>query len=318
MNLVVGRSLLRALSVALPLLCGCADVGAPEQIAAGDGFLLNGSDPTGAVQVWVVSEDGSGRRQLTTAPGQSFDAVWSPDGRGIAFLSTRRGNWLGLYLMNSDGTGVRLIADTSIAHIVGSPNWSPDGTRLAYACAKRGLPTPNLCLLSATGSDLRLLLPANWRAQDVAWSPDGRRIAFSGTAPGDGYLHLYTVNADGGAPELLSVVKNTIHETRPAWSPDGSMVAFESQRVVNGLPDGLPSVFIMDVSGANRRELLPPFPWDRGNGNPIWSPDGIRIAYSTSAPSASETGTYTVGLDGLNPRFVVAAAAASSWIRQRR
>ena len=125
------------------------------------------------------------------------------------------------------------------------------------------------------------------------------------------------MSADGGTPELLSVVKNTIHETHPAWSPDGSSIAFQTQRLVNGLPQGLPSVFIMDVSGANRRELRPPAPLG-DILNPIWSPEGNQIAYSTSATFARDTEVYTVGLDGLNPRLVAAAAGASSWIRRTR
>ncbi|MBC8086854.1 MAG: PD40 domain-containing protein [Phycisphaerae bacterium] len=318
MNHAIRTSILSAASVALFQLVGCSGPAEPVRIPAGEGFLVTTGDATGRMQVSVVSEDGSGRRQLTTATGHSWEAAWSPDGHRIAFLSTRGGNWIGLYVMNADGTRARLISDSAIASVAGPPGWSPDGTRLVYACGVRGQYGPSLCSITVAGSSHKVLLPANWRADAADWSPDGRRIAFSGTAPGDGYLHLYTVSADSGAPVLLSFAKNNIDERSPAWSPDGDKIAFASRRVRNGFPVSLPSVFVMDVGGTNRRELLPAFPINQANENPIWSPDGTRIAYSISASTAAETGVYTVKLDGSDIRLVLPAAGATSWIRQHR
>lgn len=76
MKRVVRRSTLRTLSVALPLLSGCADFGAPEYIAAGDGFLISGGDASGAVQVsgrgrgrdWAPSADQPSARSRRRDP----------------------------------------------------------------------------------------------------------------------------------------------------------------------------------------------------------------------------------------------------------
>src|SRR5262245_58722627 len=60
------------------------------------------------VQVWVVAADGSGRRQLTKDAASSRSARWSPDGRRLAFLSSR-GAGTQVYLMRMpDGSPVQL------------------------------------------------------------------------------------------------------------------------------------------------------------------------------------------------------------------
>src|SRR5262245_31613422 len=40
-------------------------------------------------EIWLVASDGTGRRQLTEGSGSSWSARWAPDGKTLAFLSTR-------------------------------------------------------------------------------------------------------------------------------------------------------------------------------------------------------------------------------------
>src|SRR5262245_31920223 len=56
-----------------------------------------------ARNIWIVSTTGGDARQLTTT-GRDGGARWSPDGKTIAFTSSRSGGTQ-LYLMNADGTG---------------------------------------------------------------------------------------------------------------------------------------------------------------------------------------------------------------------
>ena len=62
------------------------------------------------VDIYTVNVDGSGLRQLTTAPGNDSVPAWTPDSRGIVFRSTRNGLWQ-IYLMNANGYNQHLIID---------------------------------------------------------------------------------------------------------------------------------------------------------------------------------------------------------------
>jgi dipeptidyl aminopeptidase/acylaminoacyl peptidase len=78
--------------------------------------------------IWVVSADGTGAKNLTRdAQAGNWSPAWSPDGRHIAYYSEKGGH-PGLYLMGTDGGKRTRILDGDAEY----PCWSPDGTRLAF------------------------------------------------------------------------------------------------------------------------------------------------------------------------------------------
>jgi dipeptidyl aminopeptidase/acylaminoacyl peptidase len=87
------------------------------------------SNRTGSPEIYVMNADGSNVSMLTDAPGFDGSPEWSPDGHRIAFVSERDGP--GIYLMESDGTGVhKLVEGKQVGPM--EPEWSPDGALLAY------------------------------------------------------------------------------------------------------------------------------------------------------------------------------------------
>ena len=75
-----------------------------RRLVAGRGKIAYISDRGGNFDVYVVNEDGSGRRRLTRSPAVDGDPRWSPDGRTVAFLSDRDSH-LEVYVVNADGSG---------------------------------------------------------------------------------------------------------------------------------------------------------------------------------------------------------------------
>jgi Tol biopolymer transport system component len=155
---------------------------------------------------------------ITLVPGDyqnTFPAV-SPDGTKIAFTSNLYANNLTtydyhheLYVMNSDGSGLRRLTANSIpANQAGNfndywPTWSPDGQWIAFQrsyYADSNHPNPEIWKIQVDGPD-----PATQVSQDSSktyfqpqWSPNGTKIAFARGESGGSYFSCFGVMRRGG------------------------------------------------------------------------------------------------------------------------
>ena len=187
----------------------------------------------------------------------------------LAFNSNRDGHYE-IWLVNTDGSGLRQLTDGGVAERHG-PAWSPDGTRIAYYVQTR-MP------YSAIPEDIMILQVdkpgvdpiAVTRTQlivdrDPAWSPDGQTIAFCAD------FKLMVVNVDGSNPRAVPVRDDYKYYT-PAWSPDGLRLAVAVQ-----LSNTDYGIFVMNSDGSN------PIRVTQGTDphlDPAWSPDGSTILFA--------------------------------------
>ncbi len=80
--------------------------------------------------LWLVSTDGGEPRRLTTSPGANNHPRWSPDGKGVAFISSRGGSSQ-VWLLPIDGGEARQV--TKLPIDANGPIWSPKGDKIAFA-----------------------------------------------------------------------------------------------------------------------------------------------------------------------------------------
>ena len=122
----------------------------------------------------------------------------APDGRRIAFSVEDGGRTL-LYMMDSDGSHVRVLADSLVLR--GSPGWAPDGQSVVSAVVRDG--EPRLTRIFLNG-DPPLPLVSEYSI-DPVWSPDGRFLVYSGADVGTTFP-LRAAAADGRPYPLPSVM----------------------------------------------------------------------------------------------------------------
>ena len=191
----------------------------------------------------------------------------------LAYLVTQQlgfrgsmGRWAignAIYSINADGQDNK--RHFGLKGYLWEPEWSPDGTRIAFSCYSNG--RGQIFVMGADGSALANVSSNAHCDRSPAWSPDGKRIAFVSDRDGD--WEIYVMNADGSAQARLTSSPGV--DDNPVWSPSCTRIAFESNR------RGDLDIFIINADGTSERNLtaMP------GNEmDPAWSPDGKSIACS--------------------------------------
>ena len=264
---------------------------------AGQGALpfVYSSDRDGDTEVYRSLVDGR-IRQLTRNDAEDDQPVWSPDGRRIAFVSTRDGN-AEVFVMAADGSDVTQLTHTATTPDGAgvrndSPAWSPDGRTLAFV-SNLDDPEGEVYRMAADGTQVQRLTTNPFVTDNApTWSPDGRHIVFSATPPADD-ADLYRMRPDGSRIRQLTDTPD-VDESTPEYSPDGRTIAFSSFDLLAGERD----LATMRATGGPAR-LLAGEP-GRDDWYPRWTADGRQVAFW--AYDGTRYTTWIVDRDGTDVR----------------
>ena len=181
----------------------------------------------------------------------------------IAYVK-KSGARFDLIVADSDGKNEQS-ALTSREPII-SPEWSPDGARLAYVSFENRKPHSWVHEIYTS----RRTLVGNFKGSNSApaWAPNGRELAVVLTL--SSVSQLYLIPAAGGEPHRLAT-SNSI-DTEPTYSPDGSTIYVTSDR------GGGPQMYRSAAGGGDARRVTFKGAY---NVSPKVSPDGKTLAYVT-------------------------------------
>jgi TolB protein len=192
------------------------------------------SDRAGDDDLYGVSASGGTPLRLTTGSGADRSPAWSPDGSTIVFSrEDADGSQLFSFptdCMKSEGACEKALTQITSGGYDVFPDWSPDGTKLAYAASSfPGLPF-SIEIMNRDGSGKSRIQGTGSSDFFPVWSPDGASLAFVSFAQGD--YDLWTIPASGGTPTQITGINAM--DVEPAWSPDGKYLVFASDRGEKG------------------------------------------------------------------------------------
>jgi TolB protein len=253
-------------------------------------WIIFTSERFGSADVFRVHPDGSGLDRLTDSPAFDDQGALSPDGRRLAFVSTREGGTANIWLLDIASHRFRNLTKTKAGNF--RPSWSPDGKWIAFSSDRSTshrrylrdmgpawelMQTTAIYIVHPDGSGLRRITPLDGCAGSPRWSPDAQRLVFAEVVDMDALRHFR---------QMTQVVSENIYTGTRTVVSDGKNYVRSPAYVSNSeIGYGLNNPF--DPRGSSLAYT------SGGHGpagaeNPSWTPDGSLLVYDKEVPIESK------------------------------
>jgi len=212
--------------------------------------------------IYLIPTAGGEAVRLTNSPKAETHPRFSPDGKWIAFLSSREGDKSQVFLLPRGGGEASRLTDMKGG--VSSFAWSPDSRRLVLVASDPDPDEP----------------AAEEKAEDKATPKPivTNRIQFKRDT--EGYLrdlrsHLYVFDVE--KKTSVQITSGPYDDEQPAWSPDGKTIAFVSNRTAEPDTNRDSNIFLIAPVAGETPKAITSNPSE--DEHPAWSPDGKTLVY---------------------------------------
>ncbi len=200
-----------------------------------------------------------------------------------------------------------------------APDWSPDGSTLAFLSDREKDGERQVWMMMANGGEAWAVTSHKGGVTGFRWSPDGKQLLLSATDQPNKdeedrkkikddtivldrdikMTHLWTWNIETKAEKRLTDGNFTVSDAQ--WAPDGTRITYTTRPTPKADDGSLSDVWIMTVANGEKTKLITV---KGSSDNARFSPDGKWIAYTgTSDPAGvSTTFLYVVPVAGGSPR----------------
>ena len=282
-------------------------------------------------EVFLVNRDGSNNRKISggvgTPPVVAVQNIkWSPDSRYLAQAVLSLDPFTTIVGINTFDASLGSPNSTRVTPPLDWQNgerldddfaWSPDSSRLAFRSSHEQAGRLMLYSVLPDGSDIQRAngpLVAGGNVQSFSWSPDSSTIAYMANQAVDNRVDFYASNIDGTNNRQISRngTRGTVLNFLASWSADGSQLLYSLDQDVADQAE----IWLGNIDGSGSMKLNPALPADANAANPVFSPDGSRVAYVSNMNAVPEI--FVVNTDGSNNVNVSAIAAAGADARSPR
>lgn len=267
--------------------------------------------------LWLIQSGGGNPIRLTYTPENESSWRWSPDGKTIAFISTRV-KPAQIYLLPLEGGEASKLSNHKAD--IQALEWSPDGKKIAFLAqeplsekAKKRKAEKNdarvideefrythLWVIDVATHKISRLTRGDFTIDSFDWSPDGQWIAYSHrpTPKVPDYFRsdISIVPARGGSSE--PIIEQPGLDTDPQFSPNGQSIAFISQA---GDTVWYSNLYLCEYDRRKRKIRTLSHSFDNRVGEYHWSPDG-KFLYFTG-PQRTNIYLWKIPARGGRPKL---------------